>query len=99
MSWGHVFLAWCVEDTEILLSKVRLDSQVSSDAVSRASWHENVSFLKLSLDFLQKDLRAPDVVIGADTIVVSLLSGSPCGGHILGNRNQGLGKAGAFWKT
>ncbi|XP_024845635.1 probable bifunctional dTTP/UTP pyrophosphatase/methyltransferase protein [Bos taurus] len=26
----------------------------------------------------QKDLRAPDVVIGADTIVVSLLSGFPC---------------------
>lgn len=35
--------------------------------------HPGPSWLKLGPGLLQKDLRAPDIVIGADTIVVSPL--------------------------
>lgn len=39
---------------------------------------DRASPLMLSLGFLQKDLRAPDIIIGADTIVVSPASSSVC---------------------
>lgn len=49
-----------------------------NDAVPRPSQQGDVCVNAVSdpnLGFLQKDLRAPDVVIGADTIVVSLAPG------------------------